>query len=162
LDEKLEKLDAKCLLRSVIIRRATVSDAVPFLKLEAECFEMKFVDAALYYWRPIIDYCYAFKAVFERKIVGGIIAIPTRQGQIYINSLFVQGNFRNLGIATSLLKRISSITCEKGFILDVKTKKEYLISFYKKRGFKAIRRESNYYLDGTTRIIMKRPSNFKD
>jgi ribosomal protein S18 acetylase RimI-like enzyme len=150
--EKHSKIGAK----RVRIRRATITDAIPFLKLEAVCFEMKFADASLYYWRPIIEYCYAFKAVLSNKIVGGVIAIPTRNGQIYINSLFVHTKFRKLGIATKLLDRILMIGSKNGYVLDVKPKKRHLISFYTKYGFRVIRTKQNYYLDGAARILMTR------
>ena len=162
MNNRFGKKQTKSFPHPVSVRGATITDAIPFLKLEAECFEMKFTEASLYYWRPIIDYCYASKAVSKNKIVGGIIAIPTRAGQIYINSLFVHKNFRKQGIATYLLNQILSISPKNGYILDVKPGKEYLISFYKKRGFSAIRAERNYYLDGATRIIMMRSGKSED
>jgi hypothetical protein len=72
---------------------------VEFLRLEAECFEMDFTPNSLYFWRPVIDYCWAFKAVVKGKIVAGAIAMPTRDGRIYLNSLFVSPAFRRRRIA---------------------------------------------------------------
>lgn len=143
-------------LSAVKIRQVNVSDALEFLKLEAKCFEMRFSSNTLYYWRPIVDYCWAFKAVYRRRIVGGVIAMPTRDGRIYINSLFVHPRIRECGIGTRLLSKILELRPPHEFILDVTEEKEFLRRFYRQHGFEEIRTEENYYLDRSTRIIMTR------
>ena len=144
---------------SVRILQADAEDAEEFLKLEAACFEMEFSLNTLYYWRPIIDYCWAFKAISRRRIIGGAIAMPTRDGKIYINSLFVHSRFRKGGIGTRLLSRILRLRPCLGFVLDVKSERSFLHEFYRGHGFENTRRVQNYYLDGTTRIVMtRRPS----
>ncbi|MGA2663621.1 MAG: GNAT family N-acetyltransferase [Nitrososphaerales archaeon] len=132
-----------------------LADSVSFLRLEARCFGMRYNRNSLYYWRPILDYCWAYKAVQEETIVGGVIAMPTRQGLVYINSLFVDPRVRGLGIGSRLLEKVLGISAP-GFILDVKSGKRYLIEMYQRHGFKVVRRERNYYLDGSERIIMRR------
>ncbi len=86
------------------------------------------------------------------------MAMPTRQGMIYINSLFVHPLFRNRGIARRLLKKVLMLRTPKGFVLDVKTEKRYLIAFYEKEGFRIARKEANYYLDGSSRVILIKDS----
>lgn len=141
---------------SVVIRRARASDALEFLRLEAECFEMGFTPNTLYYWRPVIDYCWAFKAVAERKVVAGAIAMPTRDGRIYLNSLFVSPAHRRKGIATKLLLKVLRLRPGSECVLDTYAGKPHLLRFYERQGFKATRRVRNYYLDGTTRVMMVR------
>jgi len=141
---------------AVKISQANVADAMEFLRLEAKCFGMQFSLNTLYYWRPIIDYCWAFKAVYRRHIVGGTIAMPTRDGRIYVNSLFVHPQIRGCGIGTRLLAKVLELRPRHGFILDVTEEKAYLRRFYGQHGFEEMRAEENYYLDRSTRIIMMR------
>lgn len=138
----------------IVISEASILDALPFLRLEAECFEMQFIKGLLYYWRPIVDYCYAFKATVKSEIIGGIIAIPTKDNRLYINSLFVAKKFRHKNIGKRLMKRILSIERFQRFVLDVKVEKQYLRIFYGQLGFREVHFKKNYYLDGTDRIIM--------
>lgn len=139
------------------IKRCQAKDARAFLRLEAICFEMRYRNEVVYYWRPVFDYGWTFKVICDGRIVGGVIAMPTRQGMVYINSLFVHP-LRNRGIARRLLKRVLRLRTPKGFVLDVKTEKRYLISFYEKEGFRIARKEANYYLDGSARVIMTKDS----
>jgi ribosomal-protein-alanine N-acetyltransferase len=141
---------------AVRITRADVLDAEEFLRLEAKCFGMRFSLNTLYYWRPIIDYGWALKAVHRRRIVGGLLAMLTRNEQIYINSIFVDPNFRRRGIGTKLLSKILRLGKGRGFVLDVKAEKAYLHEFYRRHRFLEERVHDNYYLDGTRRVIMLR------
>ena len=55
------------------------TDATEFLKLESKCFEMSENIETMYYWIPLLEYSYCYKAeVFPHRIIGGIISIPTR------------------------------------------------------------------------------------
>jgi ribosomal protein S18 acetylase RimI-like enzyme len=139
-----------------IIQPCEPKDAKAFLSLEASCFGMKYRNESLYYWRPVLDYCWAFEALSGGEIVGGIIAMPTKHGMIYINSLFVHPAHRERGTARRLLRRILTLRTDKGFILDVKTEKPRLIAFYEREGFRTVRDGANYYMDGSDRIIMVR------
>ncbi len=137
------------------IRPVRPSDAVPFLRLEARCFGMRYCSNSLYYWRPILDYCWAYVASRDNEILGGVIAMPTRQGKVYINSLFVHPRMRGQGIGSQLLKTVLRLSTV-GFILDVKSSKEGLIEMYERHGFRTTREEMDYYLDGSDRVIMER------
>jgi len=116
---------------------------------------MSYSSNSLYYWRPILDYCWAYKAIRDDEILGGVIAMPTRQGKIYVNSLFVHPRMRGLGIGSQLLETVLALPAI-GFILDVKANKGRLIDMYRRRGFKITRNEMDYYLDGSDRVIMER------
>jgi len=140
----------------VEIKRARFSDAEEFLRLEAKCFGIRYNPITVYYWRPIIDHCWAFEAVSNRTIIGGIIAIPTRKGQIYINSLFVDGRHRRSGIGGRLLSRVLRLKPTHGFVLDVKIERAELRRYYQARGFKEARVERSYYGDESARLIMSR------
>jgi ribosomal protein S18 acetylase RimI-like enzyme len=91
------------------------------------------------------------------EIVGGIIAMPTREGLVYINSLFVHPRMRRRGIGSALLETVLKLHVS-GFILDVKSNKCVLVKMYQKYGFKIARNERNYYLDGSSRFVMEKRS----
>lgn len=116
---------------------------------------MRYSSNSLYYWRPILDYCWAYKATRDDVILGGVIAMPTRQGKVYINSLFVHPRMRGLGIGSRLLHTVLGLPAT-GFILDVKTSKPRLVELYQRHGFSIAREERDYYLDGSDRVIMER------
>ena len=90
-----------------------------FLELEAFCFGMKPNQDTSYFWTPVVDYLWTYKAEIGGRIVGGIIAMPTRRGNWYINSLFVHPKYRNRGIASMLLSRILHIAEQRNVMLDV-------------------------------------------
>lgn len=140
----------------VQIRIATEKDALEFLRLEAMCFEMKANRDLVYFWTPVVSYLWTFKAEIGSKIVGGIIAMPTRKGEWYINSLFVHPKYRKHRIATRLLERIIKIAGGKPILLDVKTDRKFLMDFYREHGFVIKKFNKNYYRDGTDRYIMLR------
>lgn len=138
------------------IRLAESRDAKQFLKLEALCFKMRLTSSTIYFWKPVVSYLWAYKATINDRIVGGVIAMPTREGDWYINSLFVHPRYRKHGIATKLLKKIIGIVGKKRIFLDVKTDREHLVDFYGKHGFRRKKLMKNYYEDETDRYILVR------
>ncbi len=56
----------------------------------------------------------------DDKIVGGIIATPTRDGNWYVNSLFVHPSYRKHGVASRLLSKIIKTAGNKKIFLDIK------------------------------------------
>lgn len=138
------------------IRLAESKDARQFLKLEALCFKMRLTGSTMYFWKPVVSYLWTYKATINDKIVGGIIAMPTRTGDWYINSLFVHPRYRKHGIATKLLKKIIRIVGKKRIFLDVKTGRKHLLDFYGKHRFRMKKLMKNYYEDKTNRYQLVR------
>ena len=140
------------------IARAVKADAMEFYKLEAKCFEMDGNDAdTLYYWVPILSYQCCYKAVVDgSKIVGGIVAMPTFDKKWYINSLFVDPEYRRRGIANRLMQKVMDVAWFQDMILDVKTDRPHLIDFYNMWGFETVRHSVDHYSDDSDRFIMVR------
>lgn len=136
------------------IKLATHKDAERFLKLEATCFKMKCNPDTVYFWTPVVSYLWAYKAELNGKLVGGIIAMPTRNGYWYINSLFVHPRYRKHGIATRLLSKVLKLAGKSKMLLDVKTDRIFLLNFYHKHGFATKKLIKNYYHDGTDRYLL--------
>jgi ribosomal protein S18 acetylase RimI-like enzyme len=136
------------------IRLANHGDAISFLKLEARCFKMRTSKDTIYFWTPAVCYLWSYKAIVDTKIVGGIIATPTRDGNWYVNSLFVHPSYRKHRIATRLLSKIIKTAGNKKIFLDIKTNRRFLMDFYNKHGFKLHKLEKNYYYDGSDRYLL--------
>lgn len=136
------------------IRLANHGDAISFLKLEARCFKMRTSKDTIYFWTPAVCYLWSYKAMADDKIVGGIIATPTRDGNWYVNSLFVHPSYRKHRVATRLLSKIIKTAGNKKIFLDIKTNRRFLMDFYNKHGFKLQKLEKNYYSDGSDRYLL--------
>jgi GNAT superfamily N-acetyltransferase len=90
---------------------------------EANCFGMSVTRDIIYYWTPIVEHLWVYKARIGDRIIGGIVTMPTRHRSWYVNSLFVDTKFRRLGIASKLLQKAIRLAKGKSVILDVKTSK---------------------------------------
>ena len=143
-------------MNKVSIRLAGWGDAATFLELEALSFGMRRNPDVIYFWTPVVDHLWTYKAVADGKVVGGIIVMPTRRGKWYINSLFVHPAYRRCGVATKLMARVLKLAGRKEISLEVKTNKEFLLAFYGRFGFEFKRRKKNYYRDGTDRYLLVR------
>jgi len=112
----------------------------------------------MYYWIPLLEYSYCYKAeISPHGIVGGIISMPTRNNSWYINSVFVHPDFQKNGIAAKLLYHVLD-GCAKGksMYLEHKTSKPHLLEFYKKHGFEVIEKSLNHFSDGDDRFMLVR------
>ncbi len=139
------------------ISRAGRSDAQEFYRLEAKCFDMdEDNEDTTYYWVPILQYQCCLKAVHDKKIVGGLVSMPTFEGKWYLNSLFVDPAYRRLGIADKLMEKMKELATQDTMILDVKTDRPYLVEFYKKHGFVLDALSVGHYYDDSDRFIMIR------
>ena len=137
------------------ILRAGKSDAPEFYRLEAKCFEMEEDNEdTTYYWVPILAYQCCLKAVAYEKIVGGLVSMPTFEGKWYLNSLFVDPEYRRRGIADKMMERMKELATRDTMILDVKTDRQYLVEFYERHGFKLDKTSVNHYHDNSDRFIM--------
>lgn len=140
------------------IARAKKRDALEFYRLEARCFEMEGNDEdTLYYWVPILSYQCCYKAVTDgSRIVGGVVSMPTFDRRWYINSLFVDPEYRRRGIACRLMNKVIDAAWYDEIILDVKTDRPHLLEFYGSLGFAKRYRSRDHYGDGSDRFILVR------
>jgi ribosomal protein S18 acetylase RimI-like enzyme len=136
------------------IRLANHDDAITFLKLEAKCFKMRTNKDTIYFWTPAVCYLWSYKAMINGKIVGGVVATPTRDGNWYVDSLFVDPSYRKHGVATRLLSKIIKTVGKKRIFLNAKTNRRFLMDFYNKHGFKLQKLEKNYYNDGNDLYLL--------
>lgn len=140
-----------------MIRPTTHEDALGFLELEALCFEMNSSPDTRYFWTPMVEYSWSFKAEIGKKIIGGVISLPTRDGNWYVNSLFVHPDYRRRGVASMLLGEVIRVSEGRPILLDVKTDRPSLLRFYGKFGFALKEKMLNYYRDNSDRYLLERP-----
>lgn len=96
-----------------------------------------------------------FKALYNNKIVGFVITQVT--DEVNIVSIVVDKNYRNLGVATKLIKNVEEFTLNSKLnmvSLEVSYKNITAYLLYKKLGFIQRRIRKKYYVDGTDAIEM--------
>ena len=96
-----------------------------------------------------------FKVVMENDVVGFIML--QRSDELNIDSIAVNKEFRNLGIASRLIDRAVKFAKENGvntLSLEVSNKNITAYLLYKKLGFVERRTRKKYYADGSDAIEM--------
>lgn len=92
--------------------------------------------------------------LFENKIVGFILATRLYEN-IEIEFLYVDENYRNKKIATSLIENIQKGIGINRILLEVNVNNNKAINLYKKNGFKEINIRKGYY-KGEDGLIMEK------
>ena len=96
-----------------------------------------------------------YKALFNNVIVGFVIGQIS--DEINIVSIAVNKDYRNLGIATKLIKKLEEYA-EDNNISNISLEVAYTnitaYLLYQKLGFKIRRTRKNYYADGTDCLEM--------
>jgi len=87
-------------------------------------------------------------ACFEDNEIVGFLDFSVIYNKIEINDIFVNEQYRNLGIASKLLEHmINSVEEIENITLEVRVDNEIAIKLYKKFGFEIIGTRKNYYKD---------------
>lgn len=99
---------------------------------------------------------WAYKATKNSEIIGGIIALPTRQKTVYIDTMFVAKKYRRRGIGEALMKKVLAETKGRKIQLDTWSYNEAAKNLFAKFGFKNKRVLRNYYEEKTDYIFLER------
>ena len=94
--------------------------------------------------------------VYEDNFVKGILVYQYLYDRLEIDYIIVDSNYRNIGIATKLLKKLEN-TYENinNITLEVRESNKSAINFYLKNGFKEVTRRKNYYKDEDGILMIK-------
>jgi len=150
-------------LQKIVIKSATKKDAQNFFRLEAKCFDMKEDSDSIYFWVPMLIHQFCYKAVIGTKIIGGIIAMSTKKKNTwYINSLFIDPEYRRKAIASSLLEKIFDVADGNDIVLDINPQKTHLFTIYGNHGFVKKSVSKNHYRDGEDRVMLERKTTKKE
>jgi ribosomal protein S18 acetylase RimI-like enzyme len=140
---------------AVRIAKAGHKDVDILSHMEIDSYYGNWTPYATWFWTRTIETAYALKAVDGKKIVGGAMALPTRDGSIYVDTMFVLPKYKERGIGTAFLERIIKAANGRRIIADVDADIGP-VALFKKFGFREKKRLPNYYLDGDNYILMER------
>lgn len=99
---------------------------------------------------------FGIKAVKDNNIIGFII-LSVGLDDADVELLYVEKEFRNLGIASELiLTALDSLKDKEKIFLEVRESNIPAINLYKKFGFEEISTRKKYYSDGEDAIVLSR------
>ena len=94
--------------------------------------------------------------IYEDELIKGVLVYQYLYDRLEIEYIIVNQEYRNLGIATKLLKfmenkykKINNVT------LEVRESNKEAIRFYLKNGFKEVIKRKNYYKDEDGILMIK-------
>ena len=93
--------------------------------------------------------------LYENNVIEGVLVYNLIYDRIEIDYIVVHENYRNKGIATSLLKYIEKDRNIKNITLEVRESNINAIKFYLKNGFKKVSIRKNYYKEENGILMMK-------
>lgn len=144
------------------IRDADYADIADMSRLEHMCFDIEAFSVHQLKYLIGTRTAISLAAMYEGKFAGFIIGITNRNrygtyGRVY--TLDVDGDFRRLGVATSLISalmvRMREAGCSRCF-LEVRLDNDKAIALYEKLGFVKTRIIFNYYSRGVHAIKMRK------
>ena len=141
------------------IEIAEYKDASELSELECQCYDTKSEKYAFWMWTLAIRYHYALKAVLDGKIVGGMVATPTNDERIYLDTLVVSDEHRGKGIASVLFEQMLSKVSHKKLVALIWIGNEKPKHLLEKYGFKEINRLDNLFQSGKNYIEYESKSN---
>lgn len=94
--------------------------------------------------------------VYEDNLIKGVLIYQFIYDRIEIDYIIVDIKYRNLGIATKLLKFLESKYKNlKNITLEVRESNKVAINFYEKNGFEEVTKRKNYYKDEDGILMIK-------
>ena len=95
--------------------------------------------------------------VYEEEFIKGILLYQYLYDRIEIDYIIVDNKYRNLGIATNLLKYLENKHKNiYNITLEVRESNLNAINFYLKNGFKEVTKRKNYYKDEDGILMIKK------
>lgn len=137
------------------IEPVTLNDTKSLSKLECKIYGHRWHPYANWFWKRAADYMLAYKAVYGEKIVGGVVAFPTRQGKIYVDTLFVDIPFQGMGIGESLLETVMLCAGDSKILLDTWSFNRKAKRLFENHGFSPKRTLRNYYEEGIDYVLLE-------
>lgn len=127
-----------------IIREANRNDLIRIAEIERLSFE--FEGWGLLFLEKFLEIPYNKIIVADNGEILGYCAFSDEGKVIHIKSIAVHPNYRNNGIAKTLIKEI--IKLKKDIYLEVKVSNQIAIKLYESLGFKKITTIKKFYSNG--------------
>jgi ribosomal-protein-alanine N-acetyltransferase len=143
----------------MMIRRATLSDAIALRRLEEQLFSEADYPLSLRAFRYHIPRSLLLVAETEGTIVGYALALVRGRRAAKLYSIGVVPQMRGRGTAAALLRQLLEELGALGFarvVLEVRTGNENAIVLYRRFGFEVTKRLASFYRDGCDAYLMER------
>src|SRR6185503_9900326 len=150
-------------LKDIIIMRMSEHDLLEIVEIEEQSGLSRWGWAAYYAELQtgnrdlMLVACPAKSSILEHRRVTGYIVARETAGELHINNVAVREQYRRQGIGQALLSRIVGESRRLGVktaFLEVRCRNLAAQALYKKCGFKAIARRSNYYSNPTEDAVV--------
>jgi len=144
----------------ISIRKAKKEDLDQIYLIEKLSFKNPYPKSLFYAFlnNPLILF---LVCLINEKIIGyGVASLENIKGHIL--SLAVHPKFRGKGAGSTLLKEILTFMKREKILiveLEVNEKNVSAINFYKKHGFKFLKRIKKYYEDGSNALLLYKNLN---
>ncbi len=140
---------------SVMIRRYMERDYWDVLQIDREAFSPS--NAAYDVYLYLKYGSVIFVAEIDRRVVGYVTVMEMEGGDAKVMSIAVKREFRGMGIGSRLLDeaiRWCKVRGKRRLLLEVRVSNLPAQNLYKKKGFRVIGVNPNYYSDGEDAYIM--------
>lgn len=128
----------------ILISQAKLSDAHKIRRLETRVWKGEVTNK--YDMPMVVRFGYVYTAKDGKKLVGGLVAYPTKHGEIYVCDWVVDKNYRGNGVGWQLYQRLLQDTQKKTVVTFVAVKNKASLVGHKKLGFKIVKRVKDPYL----------------
>lgn len=143
---------------SIKITKAKTSDSQQIKKLEDKIWDEEVVNK--YDIPMFVSFGYVFVAKDKDKIIGAIVAYPTKQNEVYVCDWVVDKKYRKMKIGEKLYKKLIKSVGKRSVVSFVETNNAPSIKAHQKFGFKIVKKIKNSYdLNEGYRFFMRRKQN---
>ncbi len=112
-------------------------------------------------WRIWVDDAFVFVAREGERVVGAIVALPSRHGTLFVHKVMVEEPYRRRGIGSRLFELLLEhvdATVGAACYLTVDPSREAEVTRYERLGFTDKRFVSGFYREDEDRFVMTRPA----
>ena len=138
----------------ITISKAVKSDSKNIIELEERVWKEKNV-TSIYDIPIFIKYGYTFVAKDENKIIGVIIAIKTKEDNIFVLDWIIDKKYRRREIGKKLYKKLITSIKNSAILSLVDENNIASINAHKKLGFKIIKKlKDPYHLENNEYVYL--------
>jgi ribosomal protein S18 acetylase RimI-like enzyme len=113
-------------------------------------------------WRIWVDDAFVFVARDGDRVVGAIVALPSRHGLLFVHKVMVDAAYRRRGIGTRLFELLLEhvdATVHGACYLTVDPSRETEVRRYERLGFTEKRFVAGFYREDEDRYVMTRTAS---
>ncbi len=127
----------------IIIEKAATADAQKIRALEKRVWSEEVVNK---YDEPMfVRFGYVYVAKDNEKVVGAIVAYPTRDNEVYVCDWVVDKKYRGQGIGMKLYKRLLKVIKGKPVVSFINPNHKASLAAHQKLGFSIVNKVRNPY-----------------